>query len=117
MNLSIKTISLNYAHIHCKQEVTWRLLRQRTPRPQLFTVMTRYIPGLVLTGVITGLALNVGDMPWFINMGLGALTLAILFGIIVGNTLYPWLQPVCSDGVVYAKQYLLRLGSFCTVSA
>lgn len=80
------------------------------PRPQLFTVMTRYIPGLVLTGVITGLALNVGDMPWFINMGLGALTLAILFGIIVGNTLYPWLQPVCSDGVVYAKQYLLRLG-------
>ncbi len=41
------------------------------PRPQLFTVMTRYIPGLVLTGVITGLALNVGDMPWFINMGAG----------------------------------------------
>lgn len=79
-------------------------------RPQLFTLMIRYIPGLVLTGVITGLALNVGDMPWFINMGLGALTLAILFGIIVGNTLYPWLQPVCSDGVVYAKQYLLRLG-------
>lgn len=49
-------------------------------RPQLFT-LTRYIPGLVLTGVITGLALKVGDMPWFIDMGLGALTLAILFGI------------------------------------
>lgn len=78
-------------------------------QPQQFA-LTRYIPGLVLTGVITGAALKVGDMPWFINMGLGALTLAILFGIVVGNTLYPWTQPVCADGVLLAKQHLLRLG-------
>ncbi|WP_145518677.1 putative sulfate exporter family transporter, partial [Yersinia bercovieri] len=61
-------------------------------------------------GVMTGLALTVGDMPWFIDMGLGALTLAIIFGIVVGNTLYPWVQPVCADGVLLAKQHLLRLG-------
>ncbi|OWF81246.1 hypothetical protein B4900_04545 [Yersinia rohdei] len=84
-------------------------------RPRQFNP-TRYIPGLVLTGVMTGLALKVGDMPWFIDMGLGALTLAILFGIVVGNTLYPWVQPVCSDGVMLANSICCVWGSFCMVS-
>jgi uncharacterized integral membrane protein (TIGR00698 family) len=79
------------------------------PHPQQIT-LTRYLPGLLLTGAISGLALEVGNIPWFINMGLGALTLAIIFGIVTGSTLYPWVKPACSGGVVLAKRHLLQLG-------
>ncbi len=72
--------------------------------------LPRLIPGLLLTGALTALAIWAGDIPWIAGLGLGALTLAILFGIVVGNTLYPWLQPRCHTGVQLAKQRLLRLG-------
>lgn len=72
--------------------------------------LPRLVPGLLLTGAITALAVWVGDIPWVAGLGLGALTLAILLGILVGNTLYPWLQPSCHGGVQLAKQRLLRLG-------
>ncbi|AKA37659.1 YeiH family protein [Yersinia ruckeri] len=82
-------------------------MRERQRQP---ISLTRFIPGLVLTGILTAVAIHVGNMPWFVNLGLGALTLAILFGILLGNTLYPWLQTPCSAGVLLAKQQLLRLG-------
>lgn len=72
--------------------------------------LPRLIPGLLLTGVLTALAIWAGNIPWVAQLGLGALTLAILFGILVGNTFYPWLQPSCHAGVQLAKQRLLRLG-------
>lgn len=75
-----------------------------------FTPLYRWIPGLALTGILTALAIYVGDIPWFANMGLGALTLAILFGIIIGNTFYPVAKPYSEDGVKFAKHYLLRAG-------
>ncbi|NBM55760.1 YeiH family putative sulfate export transporter [Proteus sp. G2669] len=75
-----------------------------------FTPVYRWLPGLLLTGVLTALAIYVGDIPWFSSMGLGALTLAILFGIIIGNTLYPVAKPYSDDGVKFAKHYLLRTG-------
>ena len=39
-----------------------------------------------------------GNAP-FINLGLGALTLAILLGIIAGNTVYPHIKPQCEAGL------------------
>lgn len=72
--------------------------------------LPRLIPGLLLTAGLTALAIWAGNIPWIAGLGLGALTLAILFGILVGNTLYPWLQPQCHTGVQLAKQRLLRLG-------
>lgn len=75
-----------------------------------FTPVYRWLPGLLLTGVLTALAIYIGDIPWFSSMGLGALTLAILFGIIIGNTLYPVAKPYSDDGVKFAKHYLLRTG-------
>jgi uncharacterized integral membrane protein (TIGR00698 family) len=38
------------------------------------------------------------------------LTLAILFGMVVGNTVYPKIWQSCDGGVIFAKQHLLRLG-------
>ncbi|MBJ3816905.1 YeiH family putative sulfate export transporter [Shimwellia pseudoproteus] len=69
-----------------------------------------FIPGLILTAIITGIAIKVGSVPAIAGAGFSALTLAILFGMVVGNTLYPKLSRVCDGGVIFAKQYLLRLG-------
>ena len=71
--------------------------------------LPRTVPGLALTGALTALAVWAGDIPRWRSWA-GALTLAILFGILVGNTLYPRWQTVCHGGVQLAKQRLLRLG-------
>lgn len=42
--------------------------------------------------------------------GFSALTLAILLGMVVGNTVYPHIWKSCDGGVIFAKQHLLRLG-------
>jgi len=68
------------------------------------------VPGLVLTGMITGFALWLAGIPLIQSLSLGALTLAILCGMVVGNTLYPRIEAQCGSGVLFAKQYLLRLG-------
>lgn len=70
----------------------------------------RLIPGLALT-----LALAVGagwlaDVPALSQMGVSALTLAIVGGMILGNTLYPVLAPACHPGIGFSKAKLLRLG-------
>ena len=44
------------------------------------------------------------------RMGLSMLTLAILIGMLVGNTLYPRISAHCHEGVVFSKGQLLRLG-------
>ena len=44
------------------------------------------------------------------RMGLSMLTLAILIGMLVGNTLYPRIATHCHEGVVFSKGQLLRLG-------
>ncbi|MTH47921.1 YeiH family protein [Intestinirhabdus alba] len=69
-----------------------------------------FIPGLALSAVITGAALWGGAVPAVAGAGFSALTLAILLGMVIGNTLYPRLHPRCDDGVLFAKQHLLRLG-------
>ncbi|QHM71710.1 YeiH family putative sulfate export transporter [Mixta intestinalis] len=70
----------------------------------------RYLPGLLLTGVIATAALLLGNQPSFTGLGLSALTLAIVIGMVLGNSLYPPLSTFCDSGVLLAKQRLLRLG-------
>ncbi|EKT63947.1 YeiH family protein [Providencia burhodogranariea] len=70
----------------------------------------KLISGIALAGILTAISIYLGDKPWFIDVGLGALTLAILLGIIVGNTFYPVVSPYCDDGIKFAKHYFLRAG-------
>lgn len=70
----------------------------------------QYIPGLVLCALLTAAALWAGSIPAIAGAGLSALTLAILLGMIVGNTFYPRISDRCASGVLIAKQHLLRLG-------
>ncbi|HHU4724801.1 TPA: YeiH family protein [Klebsiella quasipneumoniae] len=69
-----------------------------------------FVPGLALTAALTGAALWAGSFPAIAGAGFSALTLAILFGTVVGNTVYPKIWQPCDGGVIFAKQHLLRLG-------
>ncbi|PHM33063.1 YeiH family protein [Xenorhabdus innexi] len=66
--------------------------------------------GLMLTAILTTTATYLSQQPLFIHMGLSVLTISILLGIIIGNTLYPSLKPICSSGINFTKHYLLRAG-------
>lgn len=69
-----------------------------------------FVPGLALSAVVTGVALWGGSIPAVAGAGFSALTLAILLGMVVGNTVYPHIWKSCDGGVLFAKQHLLRLG-------
>jgi uncharacterized integral membrane protein (TIGR00698 family) len=68
------------------------------------------LPGLVLAGVLTAISIELGRAAWFQTTGISALTLAIVLGMLVGNSFYPRIAAVSADGVGFSKQTLLRLG-------
>ena len=73
----------------------------------------RIWPGLLLTAALAALAMSFGELAWFQSQGFSALTLAIVLGMLLGNTAYPWwpkLAEASGPGVQLAKQPLLRLG-------
>lgn len=72
--------------------------------------IAHFAPGLLLTAVIALATAWLANLPSVAQLGLGALTLAIIGGIILGNTLYPTVHGQCDAGVQFAKQKLLRLG-------
>ena len=69
-----------------------------------------WLPGLLLTAAIAGGAAWLSNQPWLAGAGFGALTLAIILGILLGNSIYPHITKPCDSGVLLAKQRLLRLG-------
>ncbi|MGK5080050.1 YeiH family protein [Janthinobacterium sp. HLX7-2] len=70
----------------------------------------RLLPGLMLNGVIAYGAIQLGKLEWMQSHGMSALTLAIILGIMLGNSVYARLAPTCGAGVGFSKQTLLRLG-------
>lgn len=70
----------------------------------------RYGAGLGLAMLLAAVALQAGNLPVLKAAGLGTLTLAMLLGIVAGNTVYGRLAARCGAGVHFAKQQLLRLG-------
>ncbi|HHG8773309.1 TPA: YeiH family protein [Raoultella planticola] len=78
--------------------------------PTKHRAVWHFVPGLALTAVLTGAALWAGSFPAIAGAGFSTLTLAILFGMVIGNTLYPQIWQPCDGGVIFARQHLLRLG-------
>jgi uncharacterized integral membrane protein (TIGR00698 family) len=66
--------------------------------------------GLLLAGAVAALAIRGAAMPAVQAIGVSALTLAIVLGIALGNTVFPRVAPFTADGVEFAKTRLLRLG-------
>ncbi len=68
------------------------------------------VPGLLLSAAVAALAIRVGALGWLQAHGMSALTVAIVVGIVLGNTVYPRFAASSGAGVGLAKQTLLRLG-------
>ncbi len=68
------------------------------------------ILGLALVAAIAAAALRLATLPWFQAKGLSALTLAIVIGMLIGNTAYPRLEARVGRGIVFSKTTLLRTG-------
>ncbi|WP_158783601.1 YeiH family putative sulfate export transporter [Pantoea sp. BAV 3049] len=70
----------------------------------------RFTAGLLLVLSLALFASWLGNQASIAALGLSALTLAIIAGILVGNTLYPRFANRCDPGILLAKQHLLRIG-------
>lgn len=69
-----------------------------------------FVLGLILTAVIALCSFYIGQIAWVSEHGLSALVIAIVIGLIVGNTFYPSIKNSHAEGVQFSKQKLLRLG-------
>lgn len=67
-------------------------------------------PGLMLAALLALLSIALAEVGWLQANGISALTLAIVLGIAVGNSVYPRLAARSTPGVNFSKQTLLRLG-------
>ncbi|OOF86528.1 hypothetical protein BKG93_02785 [Rodentibacter ratti] len=66
--------------------------------------------GLFLVLVITAVAFLISHNEWVMTLNISALTLAIVIGILCGNTFYHKIENFTHLGVTFAKGKLLRLG-------
>jgi len=70
----------------------------------------RLLPGLALSALLAAVAIRLGATGWLSAHGMTALTVAIVLGILLGNTVYPFLAASSGAGVTFSKQTLLRAG-------
>jgi uncharacterized integral membrane protein (TIGR00698 family) len=68
------------------------------------------LPGIAMAGALALLAIELAKIGWLQRNGISPLTLAIVLGMIVGNTVYPRVASVSAVGVGFSKQTLLRVG-------
>ena len=68
------------------------------------------LPGLLGVALLAPVAMAVAELPWLKGHGLSALTVAIVLGLLIGNTVYPRVAGIAGPGVLFSKQVLLRAG-------
>jgi uncharacterized integral membrane protein (TIGR00698 family) len=68
------------------------------------------LPGLVLSAALAEVSMRLGAIDWLQQHGMSALTVAIVLGILVGNTAHPRIAAHSAAGVESAKRTLLRAG-------
>jgi uncharacterized integral membrane protein (TIGR00698 family) len=79
-------------------------------QPSSASGLGRFLPGLLLVGLLAFLAQEIAAVGWLQAHGISVLTLAIVLGIATGNTLYPYVSASSAKGIAFSKQYLLRAG-------
>jgi uncharacterized integral membrane protein (TIGR00698 family) len=77
---------------------------------QRYPVWASRLPGLILAALSALIIMAVSTLPAVQKTGLGALTLAIVAGMLIGNTLFPKVAHTCGSGVDFSKSTVLRLG-------
>ena len=76
----------------------------------MHTTVKNFSPGILLTLAIALVSLLLSSITWLQNHAIGTLTIAIIIGLLLGNTLYPYIASNCAQGVLFSKQRLLQLG-------
>src|SRR5215472_9455260 len=72
--------------------------------------LPKMLPGLLLSALLAAVSIRLGAIGWLQSHGMSALTVAIVLGILLGNTLYPRIAATSGAGVAFSKQTLLRAG-------
>lgn len=72
--------------------------------------LARVAPGVALSAAIAWAAVQLGGIGWLQSNGIGPLTVAMILGMLVGNTVYPQWERLGADGLGFSKKRLLRLG-------
>jgi len=70
----------------------------------------RLWPGLPISAVVGVAAVALGALPALEAHGINPLTIAIILGMLVGNSIFPPIAARAEPGVVLARQGLLRAG-------
>lgn len=80
------------------------------PAPRLFHMPGSWWAGIALAAGIAGAGLWLASLDSMRDLGLSALTFAIILGMVAGNTVFPSVASHTSVGVDFCKSRLLRLG-------
>jgi uncharacterized integral membrane protein (TIGR00698 family) len=72
--------------------------------------LPKMLPGLLLSALLAAVSIRLGAIGWLQSHGMSALTVAIVLGILLGNTVYPRIAATSGAGVAFSKQTLLRAG-------
>lgn len=78
--------------------------KAHTPHP------SHLIYGVLLSAALAVAGMELGKITWLTAHGFSALTIAIVLGMIVGNTIYSHIAEASGHGVTFSKQKLLRAG-------
>lgn len=77
--------------------------------PQFF-LRRDFLLGTLLALVLAVVSVSLATNDWLAQNGISALTLAIVIGMVIGNTVFPSIAGHCGAGVDFARTRLLRLG-------
>ncbi len=67
------------------------------------------ISGVILVALLAVFSMYVAEMPWLIKAGISSLVIAIIFGMIYGNTLRHTVPDQWMPGIIFSAKQLLRL--------
>jgi uncharacterized integral membrane protein (TIGR00698 family) len=68
------------------------------------------LPGVALSGALAAASMLAATLPLMQHWGLSALSIAMLLGMLMGNTVYGRMAQSSHAGVTFSKQMLLRAG-------
>ena len=66
--------------------------------------LANLLPGVMVSGALAGAGIQLGHVGWLQDHGFSALTLAIVLGMLVGNTVYPCFAKASGAGVSVAAR-------------
>lgn len=104
----LETISLRPRVLHIQGHFMTQSAAA-SPQPALLS-QPGLVPGLVLTFALAAGSTGLAKLPRLSSAGLSVLTLAIILGMLVGNTIFPSFADRADAGVDFSKNILLRTG-------